>query len=120
MLPKTKADGGFPERDLEHEHEHVEDAKSAHVDTIHGDEAIKSMAGYAGEREWSPAEEKRLVRKIDRKLLPVMALSYGLQYYDKTLLSQAVCGPSRVQYSRYFENNRARVCHRQFLDSEKT
>ncbi|KAL2831031.1 major facilitator superfamily domain-containing protein [Aspergillus pseudoustus] len=70
-------------------HEHVEQAKSATIDTIHGDEAMKSMAAYTGERSWDPEEEKRLVRRIDKKLLPIMALSYGLQYYDKTMLSQA-------------------------------
>lgn len=91
MSLKSKADDGFLERDTAHEH--IEDSKPANVETIHGDEAIKSMAGYAGEREWSPEEEKGLLRKIDRKLLPIMALSYGLQYYDKTLLSQAVGDP---------------------------
>ncbi|CAI7570813.1 unnamed protein product [Penicillium crustosum] len=70
-------------------HAHLENVKFPAVDTIHGDEAMKSMATYAGDREWDPEEEKLLTRKIDRKLLPIMALSYGLQYYDKTLLSQA-------------------------------
>lgn len=91
MSLKPKADDGFLERDIAHQH--IEDSKPANVDTFHGDEAIKSMADYAGEREWNPEEEKRLLRKMDRKLLPIMALSYGLQYYDKTLLSQAVGDP---------------------------
>lgn len=65
--------------------------KPVYVDTVHGDEAMKSMAVYTGQTDWEEEEEKRLVRKIDLKLLPILALSYGLQYYDKAMLSQAVC-----------------------------
>ncbi|KAH8687311.1 major facilitator superfamily domain-containing protein [Tricladium varicosporioides] len=36
-----------------------------------------------------PEEEKRLVRKIDRNLLPILIIAYGLQYLDKTSLSYA-------------------------------
>ncbi|KAI9367338.1 major facilitator superfamily domain-containing protein [Aspergillus egyptiacus] len=32
---------------------------------------------------------RRLLRKIDRSLMPVMCFTYALQYYDKALLSQA-------------------------------
>ncbi|KAL4805381.1 major facilitator superfamily domain-containing protein [Aspergillus unguis] len=32
---------------------------------------------------------KRLLRKIDLRLMPVMCFTYALQYYDKALLSQA-------------------------------
>ncbi|KAE8155304.1 major facilitator superfamily domain-containing protein [Aspergillus avenaceus] len=34
-----------------------------------------------------PEEEKRLVRKIDAHLMPLLIVSYGLQYLDKTSLS---------------------------------
>lgn len=61
------------------------------VDTVHNDEALKVFAEYTGEREWSTAEEKRLRRKIDWRLMPVLCITYGLQYYDKAMLSQAVC-----------------------------
>lgn len=54
------------------------------------DLAVKVIAGYEGDLHWDPEEEKRLIRKIDRKLLVILCLSYGLQYYDKALLSQAV------------------------------
>ena len=60
------------------------------VDTIHEDEAVKVMEQFSGERQWSELEEKKLVRKIDRKLMPLLFLTYGLQYYDKAMLSQAV------------------------------
>ncbi|WWC97575.1 hypothetical protein V866_004459 [Kwoniella sp. B9012] len=33
--------------------------------------------------------EKRVVRKIDRLLLPIMLITYGLQYYDKSVLGTA-------------------------------
>ncbi|KAK5684897.1 hypothetical protein LTS10_002972 [Elasticomyces elasticus] len=63
--------------------------KTETIDTLHGDEAIRVIAGYSGDQEWSAIEEKRLVRKIDRKLLSILCITYGLQYYDKAMLSQA-------------------------------
>lgn len=60
------------------------------IDTIHQDEAIKVLAQYAGDTTWTPQEEKKLVRKIDRKLITLLCITYGLQYYDKAMLSQAV------------------------------
>ncbi|KAF4470370.1 hypothetical protein FALBO_2729 [Fusarium albosuccineum] len=35
----------------------------------------------------SPEEEKKLVRKIDLRLMPLLIISYGLQYLDKTSLA---------------------------------
>jgi len=61
------------------------------VDTLHNDEAVRVLAAYAGDETWTPAEEKKVVRHIDRRLLPLLILTYGLQYYDKAMLSQAVC-----------------------------
>ncbi|KAK3654428.1 hypothetical protein LTR56_004058 [Elasticomyces elasticus] len=63
--------------------------KTTTLDTLHGDEAIRVIAGYSGDQEWSALEEKKLVRKIDRKLLSILCITYGLQYYDKAMLSQA-------------------------------
>lgn len=60
------------------------------VDTVHQDEALKVLARYAGDQTWTPEEEKKLVRKIDRKLVSMLCITYGLQYYDKAMLSQAV------------------------------
>ena len=61
------------------------------IDTFHNDEALKVLAQYDGDQAWDPSEEKRLVRKIDWKLLPLMCGTYALSYYDKVMISQAVC-----------------------------
>ncbi|KAK4495150.1 hypothetical protein PRZ48_013477 [Zasmidium cellare] len=63
--------------------------KTVQVDTVHNDEAMKVLASYDGPLEWTPEEEKKVVRKIDRRLLSLLVLTYGLQYYDKAMLSQA-------------------------------
>jgi hypothetical protein len=48
------------------------------------------LANYNGDTEWTAQEEKKLTRKIDRRLLSILCITYGLQYYDKSMLSQAV------------------------------
>lgn len=60
------------------------------VDTVHQDEALKVLATYEGDQTWTDQEEGKLRRKLDWKLLPVLCMTYGLQYYDKAMLSQAV------------------------------
>jgi len=65
--------------------------KSDTLDTLHNDEAVKVLAGYGGDETWSAAEEKKVIKHIDRRLLPILIITYGLQYYDKAMLSQAVC-----------------------------
>jgi hypothetical protein len=64
--------------------------KTTQVDTLHTDEAMKVFAAYDGPLEWTPQEEKKLLRKVDIKLLTILVLTYALQYYDKAMLSQAV------------------------------
>lgn len=64
--------------------------KTTTVDTVHNDEAIKVFANYHGEAEWTIKEEKRLLRKIDFRLMIILFCTYGLQYYDKAMLGQAV------------------------------
>jgi len=65
--------------------------QSETLDTLHNDEAVKVLAGYGGDETWSAAEEKKVIKHIDRRLLPILIITYGLQYYDKAMLSQAVC-----------------------------
>lgn len=70
----------------------VEDRnKLTTIDTVHQDEALKVLAAYEGEQDWTEKEEKQVRRIIDFRLMPVLCLTYGLQYYDKAMLSQAVC-----------------------------
>ncbi|EMF11753.1 allantoate permease [Sphaerulina musiva SO2202] len=38
---------------------------------------------------WTAAEEDALVRQIDWKIMPVLCVTYALQWYDKAMLSQA-------------------------------
>ncbi|KAK2598689.1 hypothetical protein N8I77_012081 [Diaporthe amygdali] len=62
------------------------------VDSFHHDEAARILADYVaagGPEEWSALEEKNLIRKIDRRLLPVLAFTFFLTWYDKGILSQA-------------------------------
>lgn len=68
--------------------------KPSQVDTVHNDEAVKVIAAYHGDQSWTDEEEKKLRRKIDWKIMPILCLTYSLQYYDKAMLGQAVCIPS--------------------------
>lgn len=65
-------------------------SKTLTVDTVHNDEALRVLAAYDGDESWTELEEKKLRRKIDWKLMPVLCMTYGLQYYDKAMLGQAV------------------------------
>lgn len=69
------------------------------IDTVHQDEAMRVLAAYQGSEEWTEKEEKAVRRKIDLRLMPVLCLTYGLQYYDKAMLSQAVS----IFSSRYLD-----------------
>jgi hypothetical protein len=59
--------------------------KTITVDTLHNDEGLKVLANYQGDETWTAEEEKRLTRKIDRRLLSILCVTYGLQYYDKAV-----------------------------------
>lgn len=59
-------------------------------DTVNNDEGLHVIANYTGDSDWDEAEERKILRMIDWKLMPVLCLTYGLQYYDKAMLPQAV------------------------------
>ncbi|KAJ5098036.1 hypothetical protein N7532_005037 [Penicillium argentinense] len=63
--------------------------KCATLDTVHNDEAIKVLANYTGDETWTKNEEQQVLRRIDWKLMPILCVTYGLQYYDKAMFSQA-------------------------------
>lgn len=59
------------------------------VDTVHGDEANKILVNYSGDVTWTAEEEKKLVRKIDIRLLTILCLTYGLQCKSLPLLQDS-------------------------------
>lgn len=66
-----------------------------HVDNSDPDEALKLVAGEAV--VLTPEDEKRLLRKIDRNMMPLLCIVYGLNYLDKTTLSYASVMGIRVR-----------------------
>lgn len=55
-----------------------------------GDEALKAFMEAQGQViEIDEATNKRLLRKIDWNLMPIMCIVYGLNYLDKTTISYA-------------------------------
>jgi hypothetical protein len=50
-----------------------------------GDEALRFLRSQHAVGELTAAEEKKLVRKIDWMIMPLMWGCYCLQYLDKTL-----------------------------------
>ncbi|KAK6842478.1 hypothetical protein PG987_003338 [Apiospora arundinis] len=52
--------------------------------------AYKVLVGHEGETiVITPEEEKKLLRKIDLNLMPLLCIVYGLNYLDKTTVSYA-------------------------------
>ncbi|KAK4939807.1 hypothetical protein LTR10_019980 [Elasticomyces elasticus] len=75
---------------LEESMDKTEPTKAAMaVDKVHLDEAVTVLASYSGPQTWTAEEEQKLRKKIDRRLLPILVICYGLQYYDKAMISQA-------------------------------
>ncbi|KAK3942785.1 putative mfs allantoate [Diplogelasinospora grovesii] len=63
-----------------------------HANSNDADEALKALQALASDGEpvvFEPGEERRLLRKIDLHLMPLLCLIYGLNYLDKTTLSYA-------------------------------
>lgn len=58
-----------------------------HVDNNDPDDALKLVTGEAV--VLTPEDEKKLLRKIDRNMMPLLCIVYGLNYLDKTTLSYA-------------------------------
>lgn len=94
---ERKGDAGVEVKELERvesaSEKDLELSRTTSVDSAHYDEALKILEDHiknGGEESWTEQEEKRLRRKVDWRLIPVVCLSYGLQAYDKAMLSQAV------------------------------
>ncbi|OJJ81772.1 uncharacterized protein ASPGLDRAFT_75930 [Aspergillus glaucus CBS 516.65] len=87
---------------------HFEDSQRTIPEKTHnGDTALALFAHGEGQNEpIDPAENKRLVRKIDWMILPFLSICYAFYYIDKTTLSYAAIfginedlGLSGEQYS---------------------
>lgn len=65
------------------------DAPSKEMDAAAAANALKVLVNYDGEETWTEEEEAKLRNKVDWKLMPILCITYGLQYYDKAMLSQA-------------------------------
>ena len=84
--------------------------KTITVDTLHNDEGLKVLANYQGDETWTAEEEKKLTRKIDRRLLSILCVTYGLQYYDKAV---SVLSDSRYHHRSSLTTSR---CSRKRYD----
>ncbi|EFW99654.1 major facilitator superfamily transporter allantoate [Grosmannia clavigera kw1407] len=61
-----------------------------HADQDDADEALKVLRAQGSSvRPLTAAEERRLVRKIDWHLMPLLCVVYGLNFLDKTTVSYA-------------------------------
>lgn len=61
-----------------------------HADRNDADEALKVLEGENGEViELAPEDERKLLRKIDWNIMPMLCIVYGLNYLDKTTVSYA-------------------------------
>ena len=57
------------------------------------DEALKYLEAAGDNINLEDVDEKKLMRKVDWMLMPLMFLCYFLQYSDKTLINYAVSWP---------------------------
>lgn len=83
-------------------------AKVEKVDTVHNDEAVIVLASYDGDQTWSKEEEKKLLRKIDRRMLPILVCTFGLTFYDKVLLAHAVSKILLCKVLRFLQELKSR------------
>lgn len=88
----------------------------AHADKNDADEAYKVFAAQGGEViVITPEEERRLLRKIDLNLMPLLCIVYGLNYLDKTTVSYASVMGLKVSHP-----NKIWVEHEKFVSDHTT
>lgn len=68
-----------------------------HVESNDPDEAFQLVSAEA--ITLNPEDEKKLLRKIDFHLMPLLCIIYGLNYLDKTTLSYASIMGIKVSYA---------------------
>ncbi|WRT70523.1 uncharacterized protein IL334_007521 [Kwoniella shivajii] len=84
-----------------HEAEMIEMANEGHIDEDalpskmvkldqgHADIYYEALERYPNDSTINPEDEKRLKRKLDRRILPLLGICYFFYYVDKTTLSYA-------------------------------
>ncbi|KAI0472561.1 major facilitator superfamily transporter allantoate [Xylariaceae sp. FL0804] len=91
--PKSPAAGAVPDAEKAPPAAVVDDAgMRQHVADDDHDEALKLVGGARGgaaAAPLTPEAERRLLRKIDLHVMPLLCVVYGLNYLDKTTLSYA-------------------------------
>jgi MFS family permease len=101
-MARTESNGPDVEKMTPVMAETAEDStKTVTIDTLHGDEAAKVINNYSGDPTWTEKEEKRLVRKVDMRLITILTITGALQFYDKGLLSSALCGCFAFRTAKY-------------------
>ncbi|GJC85488.1 putative transporter C757.13 [Colletotrichum liriopes] len=79
-----KSDVEHVEQDLHKPHVETEDVQQQHPEIY-----LQALARYPNDESIDQAEEKRLLRKLDMRILPLLGICYFFYYVDKTTLSYA-------------------------------
>ncbi|KAK8137847.1 allantoate permease [Apiospora sp. TS-2023a] len=86
-------DAKFRASDVDHVEQGGVDKQQAvgHVDIQqqHPEMYLEALARYPNDESVDQAEEKRLVHKLDMRILPLLGICYFFYYVDKTTLSYA-------------------------------
>jgi MFS family permease len=69
--------------------DHYEDVDKMEPSTKPSKDIGAQFLAETTETEFTAKSEQKVIRRIDRVLLPVMFISFGLQYMDKALLNSA-------------------------------
>ncbi|TQN68781.1 putative transporter [Colletotrichum shisoi] len=72
------------EQDLQKPHVEADDVQQQHPEIY-----MQALARYPNDESIDQAEEKRLLRKLDMRILPLLGICYFFYYVDKTTLSYA-------------------------------
>ncbi|KAF6814226.1 MFS allantoate transporter [Colletotrichum plurivorum] len=72
------------EQDLHKPHVETEDVQQQHPEIY-----LEALARYPNDESIDQADEKRLLRKLDMRILPLLGICYFFYYVDKTTLSYA-------------------------------
>lgn len=85
MADTANTAGGFADKldDVEHIDKPVRDENIKHPDP---EIYMEALARYPNDESIDQAAEKRLVRKLDMRILPLLGMSYFFYYVDKTTL----------------------------------